>query len=71
MRELRAVDRLLDRHHATWSGWSPGTAQFALQELRAVTEFVDTLRARTLEPAGAKATRHRVELAPAGTFRPT
>ena len=50
MRELRAGDRFLDRHRAAWRQWSPTAAQFALQELRAVTDFVDTLRARTLEP---------------------
>jgi hypothetical protein len=35
-----------------------------------VTEFVDNLRSRTLEPAGAEAKRHRVELASAATLRP-
>ncbi len=50
MRELRACDRVLDRHRAAWRQWSPSTAQFALQELRAVTDFVDTLRARALKP---------------------
>ncbi len=50
MRELRAGDRFLDRHRAAWRQWSPTAAQFALQELRAVTDFVDTLRARALEP---------------------
>ena len=50
MRELRAGDRILDRHRAAWRQWSPSAAQFALQELRAVTDFVDTLRARALEP---------------------
>jgi hypothetical protein len=50
MRELRACDRVLDRHRAAWRQWSPSAAQFALQELRAVTDFVDTLRARALEP---------------------
>jgi hypothetical protein len=48
MRELRAGDRLLDRHRAAWREWSPEAAQFALQELRAVTDFVDTLRTRVL-----------------------
>ncbi len=51
MRELRASDRFLDRHCATWREWSPSAAQLALQELRAVTDFVDTLRARALEPS--------------------
>jgi hypothetical protein len=50
MRELRACDRVLDRHRAAWRQWSPSAAQFALQEIRAVTDFVDTLRARALEP---------------------
>ena len=50
MRELRAGDRFLDQHRAAWRQWSPTAAQFALQELRAVTDFVDTLRARALEP---------------------
>ena len=49
MRELRAGDRFLDRHRAAWLQWTPSTAQFALQELQAVTEFVDTLHARALE----------------------
>jgi hypothetical protein len=51
MRELRAGDRMLDRHRAAWREWSPGAAKLALQELRAITDFVDTMRARTLEPA--------------------
>jgi hypothetical protein len=51
MRELRAGDRMLDRHRAAWCEWSPAAAQMALQELRAVTDFVDTLRARALESA--------------------
>jgi hypothetical protein len=51
LRELRAGDRMLDRHRAAWREWSPGAAKLALQELRAITDFVDTLRARTLEPA--------------------
>jgi hypothetical protein len=50
MRELRACDRVLDRHRAAWRQWSPSAAQFALQELRAVTDFVDTLRTRALKP---------------------
>ncbi len=52
--ELRAGDRFLDRHHAAWRQWTPSAAQFALQELRAVTDFVDTLRARALEPPAPK-----------------
>jgi hypothetical protein len=36
MRELRAGDRFLDRHRAAWREWSPGAAELALQELRAV-----------------------------------
>jgi hypothetical protein len=54
MRELRASDRLLERHRTAWRQWSPGAAQLALQELRAVTDFVDTMRARAL---GASAPR--------------
>lgn len=50
MRELRAGDRFLDRHRAAWRQWTPSAAQFALQELRAVTDFVDSMRARALEP---------------------
>ncbi len=50
MRELRVGDRILDRHRAAWRQWTPSAAQFALQELRAVTDFVDTMRARALEP---------------------
>ena len=54
MRELRAGDRMLDRHRAEWREWSPGAAQLALKELRAVTDFVDTLRARALEPSSPR-----------------
>jgi hypothetical protein len=50
MRELRAADRFLDRHRTAWRQWTPSAARFALQELRAVTDFVDTLRTRALEP---------------------
>jgi hypothetical protein len=50
MRELRAGDRFLDRNRAAWRQWTPSAAQFALQELRTVTNFVDTLRAWALEP---------------------
>jgi hypothetical protein len=50
MRELRAGDRMLDRHRAAWREWSPGAAELALQELRAVTDFVDTMRARAFAP---------------------
>jgi hypothetical protein len=34
--------------------WSPGAAQFALKELRAVADFFDTMRARALEPSAPK-----------------
>ncbi|MBM3855408.1 MAG: hypothetical protein FJ399_20015 [Verrucomicrobia bacterium] len=54
MRELRADDRMLDRHRAAWREWSPGAAQLALQELRAVTDFVDAMRARALEPTSPR-----------------
>jgi hypothetical protein len=54
MRELRAGDRMLDRHRAAWREWSPGAAKMALQELRAVTDFVDTMRARALEPTSPR-----------------
>jgi hypothetical protein len=54
MRELRAGDRMLDRHRAAWRQWSPEAAKMALQELRAVTDFVDTMRARALEPATSR-----------------
>ena len=54
MRELRAGDRMLDRHRAAWREWSPGAAQLALQELGAVTDFVDSLRARALEPSSPR-----------------
>jgi hypothetical protein len=50
MRELRAGDRFLDRHRGAWRQWTPSAAQLALQELRALTDFVDTLRDRALEP---------------------
>jgi hypothetical protein len=49
MRELRAGDRMLDRHRAAWRESSPGAAKLALQELRTVTDFVDTMRACALE----------------------
>jgi hypothetical protein len=51
LRELRAGDRMLDRHRVAWREWSPGAAKLALHELRVITEFVDTMRARALEPA--------------------
>jgi hypothetical protein len=54
MRELRASDRILDRHRAAWHEWSPGAAKMALQELRAVTDFVDSMRARALEPVPSR-----------------
>jgi hypothetical protein len=54
MRELRAGDRMLDRHRAAWREWSPGAAKLALQELRTVTDFVDTMRARALEPTSPR-----------------
>jgi hypothetical protein len=54
MRELRAGDRMLDRHRAAWREWSPGAAKLALQELRAITDFVDTMRARALEPTSPR-----------------
>jgi hypothetical protein len=54
MRELRAGDRMLDRHRAAWHEGSPGAAKMALQELRAITDFVDTMRARALEPATSR-----------------
>ena len=54
MRELRAGDRMLDRHRAVWREWSPGAAQFALKELRSVADFLDTMRARVLDPSAPK-----------------
>ena len=51
MRELRAGDRMLDRRRAAWREWSPRAAKLALQELRAVTDFVETMRTRALESA--------------------
>jgi hypothetical protein len=54
MRELRAGDRLIERHRAAWREWSPGAAKMALQELRAVTDFVDAMRARALEPTSPR-----------------
>jgi hypothetical protein len=54
LRELRAGDRMLDRHRAAWREWSPGAAKLALQELRAITDFVDTMRARALEPTSPR-----------------
>jgi hypothetical protein len=45
---------MLDRHRAAWRQWSPEAAKMALQELRAVTDFVDTMRARALEPATSR-----------------
>jgi hypothetical protein len=54
LRELRAGDRMLDRHRVAWREWSPGAAKLALQELRAITDFVDTMRARALEPTSPR-----------------
>jgi hypothetical protein len=45
---------MLDRHRAAWHEWSPGAAKMALQELRAITDFVDTMRARALEPTSPR-----------------
>ena len=49
MRELRAADRLLARDAEIWRQWSPSGARFALQELRALSGFVDAMRARAIE----------------------
>lgn len=46
LRELRAVDRLLQAHTATWQTWPAATCQVALAELRNLTNFVVELRAR-------------------------
>ncbi len=54
MREMRACDRILDRHRVVWREWSPGAAQFALEEFRAVADFLDTMRARALEPSAPR-----------------
>ena len=46
MRELRAVSRSLARERQLWQHWPLAAAQLALQELRPLTEFLDTVRAR-------------------------
>jgi hypothetical protein len=51
MRELRATCRTLGQQRTLWHHWSPATAQSALLEVRALTDFVDELRARALQPA--------------------
>ena len=51
MRELRATCRTLGQQPTRWHHWTPATAQSALQELRVLTDFVDELRARALQPA--------------------
>jgi hypothetical protein len=51
MRELRATSRMLVQHRDLWQRWSPATAQSALQEMRALADFVDELRALTLQPS--------------------
>jgi hypothetical protein len=48
MRELRAAGRSLVRERKIWQHWSPLAAQLALQELRALTDFIDVIRARAL-----------------------
>jgi len=49
MRELRATGRSIARERELWSKWSPNTAQFALREFRHLVDFVDVLRARSLD----------------------
>ena len=51
MRELRATCRTLGQQHTLWHHWSPATAQSALLELQALTDFVDELRALMLQPS--------------------
>ena len=49
MRELRATGRSIVRERELWSKWSPNTAQFALREFQHLVDFVDVLRARSLD----------------------
>ena len=53
MRDLRATERMLREDRSVWQRWSPKATQLALQELQALGEFIDTLRARALESSGA------------------
>ena len=48
LRELRAVCRTLHQRGTVWRGWPPGTARLALQEMTALADFIDHLRARAL-----------------------
>jgi hypothetical protein len=48
LRELRVAGRMLEQQTKLWGRWPPTTAQFALEELRPLVEFVDALRAQTL-----------------------
>ena len=51
MRELRAACRVVVQHRNLCRSWSPGTARSALEEIQPLTEFVDAVRARALQPS--------------------
>ncbi|MBL9219841.1 MAG: hypothetical protein JNG82_15240 [Opitutaceae bacterium] len=51
MRELRAACRVVVQHRNLCRSWSPGTASSALEEIQPLTEFVDAVRARALQPS--------------------
>jgi len=48
MRELRAICRVVVEHRNLSRSWSPATARSALEEIQALTDFIDAVRARAL-----------------------
>jgi hypothetical protein len=53
MREVRAVCRMLDQRRDIWKRWAPGTARMALQEVKPLADFIDSLRACALGSSSA------------------
>jgi hypothetical protein len=53
LRELRAVCRTLDQRRDIWKRWAPGTARMALQEVKPLADFIDSLRACALGSSSA------------------
>ncbi len=51
MRELRATDRLLANRARLWGTWTTAAAQAALRDLPHFVQFVDRLRAASLQPS--------------------
>jgi len=51
MRELRAACRVVVQHRNLCRSWSPGTARAALEEIQPLTDFIDAVRARALQPS--------------------